>query len=161
MIRFIVSLTFVFSFFESFGQNYILPDGEYMDTTSNSNSECKVNNIYYYQVNGKYPESSSSLLLEALEFMNKKTTEYTGSGYITFRFAIDCEGKMANKVQVLQTNEYYKNYHFEKSLVNDLYSFVKTLDKWKTIKKKDNKTYSYVTFITFKIKNGKVINIIP
>jgi hypothetical protein len=63
--------------------------------------------------------------------------------------------------QVLQTDEKYSNYHFEKKLVNELFTFLKTLDKWKIAKSKEGYTYSYKAFVTFKIKNGKVINIIP
>ncbi|OFY93442.1 MAG: hypothetical protein A3K10_04440 [Bacteroidetes bacterium RIFCSPLOWO2_12_FULL_31_6] len=138
-----------------------MSDGEYMDTTSGNNEQCKEVNTYYYSVGGKYPESSSSLLKEAQIFLEKNSKTYSNNGYITFRFRINCDGKMMKKVQVLQTDENYKTNHFDKMFVNELFSFIKILDKWKIAKTKKDEPYSYITFITFKIKNGKVINIIP
>jgi hypothetical protein len=153
----------IFSFLagQAFGQNFVLPDGEYMDTVSNQNEKCKNYNVYFYQVGGKYPESSFSLLNELQIFLQQINEIYSGSGYITFRFTVDCEGKIMQKIQVMQTDEKYTKYHFDKALVNELFAFLKTLDKWKTAKTKDGETFSYKAFITFKIKNGKVINIIP
>jgi len=39
--------------------------------------------------------------------------------------------------------------------------FLKTLDKWRTATTKDGEAYLYKAFLTFKIRNGKVTNIIP
>jgi hypothetical protein len=143
------------------GQNIILPDGEYMDTTSVKDTGCLDRNIYYYQVGGKYPESSSSLLKKAVVHLKNKNEVYSGSGYITFRFRIDCEGKIMKNAQVLQTDEKYVGSHFEKKLVNELWDFTRQLNKWKIAKSPKGSTYSYTTFITFKIKDGKINNIIP
>jgi len=146
---------------QSFAQNFVLPDGEYMDTTFTQNKKCSGAYAYFYSVGGKYPENSASLLKKAQTFLQQKNEIYTNSGYITFRFMIDCEGRRAPATQVLQTDEKYASFHFAKNLVDELYGFFKTLDKWVTGKSKDGDTYSYKAFLTFKIKNGKVINIIP
>lgn len=156
-----ICLFFILLSSKILAQNYFLPDGEYMDTISNNSATCPEHNIYYYSVGGKYPESSSTLLKKVQSFLNEKNGKYNGSGYITFRFTVDCEGKPMKKVQVLQTDNEYKKTHFEKALVNELYDFFHTLNKWKDIKTKDGKGYAYIAFITFKIKDGKVINIIP
>jgi hypothetical protein len=133
-----------------------------MDTASVNDPGCKgYSNVYYYQVSGKYPESSASLLKEAQTFIGKLNKKYIGSGYITFRFVINCQGKMRKRVQVLQTDDNYKDFHFDKAFVNDLFSFVQTLDKWRIAGAKESTPYFYTTFITFKIKDGKIINIIP
>ena len=146
---------------QTFAQNFVLPDGEYMDTTSAQNEKCPKIYNYFYSVGGKYPENSASLLKEVQIFLQQKNANYANSGYITFRFIIDCEGKRLPKTQVLHTDENYAAFHFEKKLVDELYSFLITLDKWVTAKSKDGNTYSYKAFLTFKTKNGKVINIIP
>lgn len=145
----------------AFGQNFILPDGEYMDTAANNNSACKDYNIYFYQVNGKYPRSSYTILKEAQSFLKTKNNSYEGNGYITFQFTIDCEGKKMNKTRALQTDEKYIAYHFDKGFVEELYAFLNTMDQWKIFKNKTGQTFPYKAFITFKIKNGKVVNIIP
>jgi len=161
----------VFYLTPSRGQNFITKEGEYMDTSTAINAACGVNAaryvfgdtgpIYYYSAGCKYPKSSTSLLKEAKAFMAKKNNSYSGSGYITFRFIIDCEGHMLKKVRVFQTDESYTNTHFEKMLVNELFDYVKTLDKWKKAGAKTGPAFNYMAFITFKIRNGKVINIIP
>lgn len=113
-----------------FAQNFVLPQGEYMDTTSVFHSDCAPPYaIYYYQVQAKYPVSSPALLTEARAFLKQNSNSIESSGYITFRFFIDCKGSMS-RVQVLQTDENYKTTHFPKEYVNSLYLFVKTLDKW-------------------------------
>lgn len=146
---------------QSLAQNIILPDGEYMDTTSVQNEKCPKQFAYFYSVGGKYPENSTSLLKKVQAYLQQKNETYTNSGYITFRFMVDCEGKRVPQTEVLQTDEKYAAFHFEKKLVDELFSFLKTLDKWVTYKSKEGNTYSYKAFLTFKIKNGKVINIIP
>jgi len=132
-----------------------------MDTTFAQNEKCLKQYAYFYSVGGKYPENSTSLLKKVQTFLQQQNKNYVNSGYITFRFMIDCEGRRIPATQVLQTDEKYAAFHFEKKLVDELYSFLKTLDKWVTAKSKEGNTYSYKAFLTFKIKNGKVINIIP
>ena len=160
-MKIIIPFIFLFLTYQAGGQNIILPDSEYMDTTSNVDTKCKDYNAYYYQVGGKYPESSSSILKEVRTFMQEKSTEYYGSGYITFRFTVDCEGKVMKKVQVLQTDEKYRPNHFNRDLVNELFLFFKTMQKWKIARTKQGDSFNYFAFIAFKINNGKVINIIP
>ncbi len=145
----------------AFGQKFVLPDGEYMDTATIDNSACKDYNIYFYQVHGKYPESSPTILKETQSFLRIQNKSYGGSGYITFQFMIDCEGKKMKKTRVLQTDEKYNNKQFDKNLVEKLYAFLNKMDKWEIFKNKTGQTFSYKAFITFKIKNGKVVNIIP
>ena len=139
----------------------MLPDGEYMDTTSVQNEKCPTQFAYFYSVGGKYPENSASLLKKVQAFLQQKNEMYANNGYITFRFMIDCEGKRVPQTEVLQTDEKYASFHFEKKLVDELFSFLQTLDKWVIARSTDGKSYSYKAFLTFKIKNGKVINIIP
>ena len=131
-----------------------------MDTTRTVYNNCKEDPIYYYAVKGKYPMNSESLLKELHHFLQTKNNSYTGNGYITFRCRIGCDGKKGGRVQVLQTDELYKTTHFKKEFVNELYAFFKTMDKWPIVKIKEENV-SYMTYITFKIKNGKVIAIIP
>lgn len=143
------------------GQQYILPDGEYMDITVNTDSSCKDENVYYYQVGGKYSKTSATLLAEVQSFLKLKTTVSQGSGYITFQFQIDCAGKRMKRTKLLQTTVDYKAYHFDNAFINELYEYFNTLNDWPIAKGRDGRTYSYKAFITFKIKDGKVINIIP
>jgi hypothetical protein len=163
MIFFKCLLQSVFLLFsiQSNGQIFFLPDGEYMDTTNTLNESCNSHFPYYYQVGCKYPRSSSTLLLEVQNFMNTINTSFSGSGYITFRCGIDCEGKKLSKVEIIQVDEYYKNYHFNKVLIHELFTYFKSLNKWKSARSLKGLPLNYMAFITFKIHDGKVVNIIP
>jgi len=115
----------------------------------------------YYQIGAKYPESSLSILKHAQAFTSNYNA-FSGSGYITFRFIVDCTGKILTRIQVLQTDENYKKYYFEKGFVNLLYAFLKKMDKWEIARINDREVpLAYHAFITFKIQNGKIVNIIP
>ena len=160
-VTLIISGIFLLLSSRSFAQNFVLPDGEYMDTVSTQNEKCPKIYGYLYSVGGKYPENSASLLKKVQTFLQEKNENYLNSGYITFRFMVDCEGKLLRKIHVLQTDEKYSPCHFNKNLVNELFTFLKTLNEWKIAKSKEGDTYLYKAFLTFKIKNGKVINIIP
>ena len=131
---------------ETFVQNFVLPVGEYMDTTSIQNEKCKNSIQYFYSVAGKYPQSSSTLLKDVQVFLQQKNKVYFNSGYITFRFIIDCEGKPTPKTQVLQTDEKYITTHFDKELVNELFAFLKTMDKWNIAASKEGAIFSYKSF---------------
>lgn len=132
-----------------------------MDTTRVFSAECAPPyQIFYYQVKAKYPVSSALLLNQSREFMKSKPM-YSGSGYVTFRFYIDCQGIMSH-VLVQQTDENYKSFHFEKEFVNDLYNYLKTMHDWKkNLEVQNLKNINYIAFISFKIKNGEIVNIIP
>jgi len=153
----------LFTFFSEtlFSQNIILPETEYMDTTSNRDTACKDYDIYFYQAGGKYPRSSSTVLQEVKNFLLKTNNSYINSGYITFRFLVGCDGFPMPKTEVLQTDEAYTKFHFDKGLVTELFSFFKTMGKWNIAKTKAGEPLAFKSFITFKIKDGKVVNIIP
>jgi hypothetical protein len=144
----------------SMAQHFVTKEGAFMDTTGSASPQANTL-LYYYSVGGKYPKSSATLLQEVTAFTKKQTVHYRHSGYITFRFVIDTTGHMFQKVQVLQTDQHYNSFQFEKELVNDLYMYVKTLNKWKIARQVAGKAYPYNAFITFKMKDGKVINVIP
>jgi hypothetical protein len=117
--------------------------------------------VYYYSVRSKYPESSETLKERASEYLMKAGQHFAGSGYITFRFFIDSAGKMLRRVEVLQTDEFYKGYSFTDELVWILFDFVNTLHDWKPAKTPKGYPPFYINLLTFKIHEGSIVNIIP
>jgi len=136
-------------------------DGEYLDQPVAGKTPCDTGFFYYYSIGGKYPRSSATLLKAVNDRLARQAVVYTGSGYITLRFVVGCEGKILPGVQAIQTDEQYHTHHFDKALVNELYGFVKTLDQWRIASFKDGQKGAYTAFLSFKIDHGKVINIIP
>ncbi|RZL02406.1 MAG: hypothetical protein EOO62_22415 [Hymenobacter sp.] len=141
-------------------QRLVLPSGEYMDTTSARQPPCPTYGVRYYSVQGKYPRSSSTLATEAQAFLRQQKQAYAGSGYVTFRFVIDCAGHRQPRVQVLQTDAQYHDYHFNSALVEALYAYFQTLTEWRVGRLQD-KAVNYIAYLTFKIKDGNVVAVVP
>jgi hypothetical protein len=138
-----------------------LRGGEYLDTTTTRNPACaKTPTLPYFAVDGKYPRSSATLVQEATAFLQRGGRRFSGSGYITFRFVIDCAGFRQPMTQVLQTDASYVATHFRPELVNELYAFLKTLKDWR-VATRSGQAVSYFTYLTFKITDGKVVAVIP
>jgi hypothetical protein len=156
-------LLLVFLFLTSYAQaqRYVLPEGEFMDTTFTQNPKCSGYYPYYYSTRTKYPKSSTTLLSEVKDFLKIKGSVYQGSGYVTFRFAVDCEGIVLGGIRVMQTDANYKVFHFDKEFVEELYAFFRTMTLWEIGKLDSGEPVNYIAYVTFKIKDGKVTHIIP
>ncbi|QNH61314.1 hypothetical protein [Hymenobacter sediminicola] len=144
-------------------QRFVLPDGEYMDTTVSRQAGCQLKpTARYYSVNGKYPRSSDTLREQAQAFLQRGGHTYTGSGYITFRFVVDCSGKRLPRTQVLQTDARYQQYRFQPELVEKLYAYLNTLNDWRIARSPNGQeTANYIAYIAFKINHGKVVAVCP
>ncbi|WP_208178362.1 hypothetical protein [Hymenobacter negativus] len=155
-------LLFILFYLPARSQNFSYEGGEYMDTTTTHNPACaKSPFVPYFSVGGKYPRSSETLAAEATAFLQRRNQRYSGSGYVTFRFVVDCAGYRLPKTQVLQTNANYQATHFRKELVNELYAYLQTLKDWRTVTTSNGMLANYFTYLTFKISNGKVVAVIP
>jgi hypothetical protein len=136
-------------------------DGEYIDTTGRPGLDCKEIGLYYYQVGAKYPRSSRQLLLMLTDSYGNDMVFGNQSGFITFQFVIDCEGRLVKHVKVLQADMNYLPTQFPYQAIKELYTFILSLADWKKIVLNDGKSYPYHSFFTFKIIDGKVKSIIP
>ncbi|WP_345121096.1 hypothetical protein [Hymenobacter antarcticus] len=138
-----------------------LHGGEYLDTTTTRNPACaKVMTLPYFAVDAKYPRSSATLVREATAFLQRGNRKFSGSGYLTFRFVVDCAGFRQPMTQVLQTDANYAASHFRPELVSELYAFLKTMKDWR-VATYSGHAVSYFTYLTFKITDGKVVAVIP
>lgn len=138
-----------------------LPDGTYIDTTGKMDTTCTDLGIYYFQVGAKHPMSSDTLLKKLNATLGPETGLGKQSGWITFQFMIDCEGKLVKRVRLVQTDANYKAAAFPMNGIYKLYQFVLGLDGWKHATLPSNITHPYHTFLSFKINHGKVERIIP
>ena len=143
------------------GQYLTFHEGEYLDTTTTRNPACaKTMTLPYFAVDGKYPRSSATLVREAAVFLQRGNHKFSGNGYLTFRFMVDCAGFRQPMTQVLQTDVSYVAIHFRPELVSELYAFLKTLKEWR-VATYSGHAVSYFTYLTFKITDGKVVAVIP
>jgi hypothetical protein len=81
------------------------------------------------------------------------------SGYITIRFIVNCEGK-TGWFRVEGVNDQYEIRKFNPEIVSKLLSITKSLAGWK-LGVYDKRAYDYYQYLTFKIKDGQLIQIMP
>lgn len=143
------------------GQRVVLPSGEYMDTTLRVNPKCPDAYPYYYSVQMKYPRSSATLLAEARAFVRARGGRPAGSGYVTFRFVVDCEGRPLPRTQVLQTDAAYRPAHFAPELVEALYAYVCTLREWPVAAPRGGQPVNYIMVFSFKFTDGQIVAVLP
>ncbi|SEK44923.1 hypothetical protein SAMN04487910_0554 [Aquimarina amphilecti] len=82
------------------------------------------------------------------------------SGYLTFRFVINCKGK-AGKFTTDQTADFeYNKKEFPEETIMHLYDIISNVKQWKpcVIRNTERDSYFYITFI---LKNGKIQDILP
>ena len=145
----------------AWGQQLLTVGGEeFIDTTSARPAGCPpLGRVRYYQVGGKYPRSSATLVAGARAFLQQQGPAAAGSGYVTFRFYVDCRGRRLPRTQVLQTTPTYQPCHFGPALVAALYGYLQTLTEWPIAK--GPQPTNYVSYLTFKLQNGNVVAVVP
>ena len=159
-MKYAILFVLVLARFSGWGQRITLAGQQYMDTASTSNGACaKAPMAHYYSVDGKYPRSSDTLLREAQAFLKQQKQVYAGTGYVTFRFIVDCAGHRLPRTQVLQTDAAYQQTAFQPALLEALYAFLQTLTEWKVAK--GPVPANYIAYLTFKMKDGQVVAIVP
>ena len=131
-----------------------------IDTGRHLSPGCDTLPVYaYFQVKGKYPESSASLAKRADVMLAGHKTYTDANGYITFQVLIDCRGKMA-AVKLLQTDARYEACFFPAGLVEALYAFLLSLNAWKPAMAA-GRPVNYKAYLSFKLEAGHVVQVSP
>ena len=111
----------------------------------------------YYSFNVKYPLSSEKLTEEVNQVLAYRPKQI--NGFVTIRFAVNCKGKTGN-YEIYQIDNNYQQSSFEEKYIEQLLTFVKTLENWK-IGTYESRKFDYYAYFTFKIEHGKVTEIVP
>jgi hypothetical protein len=82
-----------------------------------------------------------------------------GTGYITIRFLVNCEGK-TGLFRVQEMNLNYLPAKFDESIKSQLLEITKSLDGW-LVGEYDGKNFDYYQYLTFKLDNYKLLEILP
>lgn len=137
-------------------------NGEWVDSVLVLGKDCApVLPVYYYDLEIKYPVSSARLLDRVIAQIADHENESIESGYITFQFFVNCEGK-TSRFRLFQTDMNYKPYRFHTDLVNALFEFTKGLDRWPhEIEAHGISRLNYFAYVSYKIKNGMPVAVIP
>jgi len=113
---------------------------------------------YYNDSKGFQFKGEKIELERKLETLNLKSNP-ASNGFITIRFLVNCEGK-TGMFRVQQMNEHYEESAFDKNLNEQLLDFTKKLNGWMAKEYRGLKL-DYYQYLTFKIENGKVSEILP
>jgi hypothetical protein len=135
----------------------VLGAGEYpIDST-----ECKLCDsvhkiVQYYQARIKYPLSSEAIT----DLANKKIALPPGTtGYVTIRFIVNCKGEK-NCFHIYQTDKESKTTNFGDDITGQFLEFVKDMPQWSVVYLREQ-AVDYYAYLTFKLNNGKIENVIP
>lgn len=113
---------------------------------------------YYNFGDGFDYDGEKMTIIEELEKLNLKDSD-SKSGYITIRFIVNCEGK-SGWFRLAEMDSNYQVIKFDSKFSASLLDFTKNLKGWKTKVAKE-KNVDYYQYLTFKIKDGKVSEILP
>lgn len=135
---------------------------QWLDSTLVIGRDCApIFPIFYYELGVKYPRSSEALLKEVTTVIEAEKIQARGTGYVTFHFFVNCEGK-TSRFSVLQTSEDYRPAHFSPDLIKILYDYTRKLDQWPArIEAEGISMLNYFAYVSYKFKDGKPVAIIP
>lgn len=116
---------------------------------------------YYYNNQGSQYKGGNQKIKKLVSDKIKKSNKKTDTGYIRIRFIVNCEGNIGN-FSILEVDENYKVTDFSDDLVLDLFFTVAKLKDWSLGRLTENGDYyDNYKYITFKIRNGEVLAVLP
>jgi len=120
--------------------------------------EEKIFPYYYGTDKASYQHGKDSLRTYfKSQYYNKGYTD--GSGYVTIRFIINCEGK-TGRYEVLENGLDFKEKKFNKYIPEHLLDLTLRLKDWNP-QKYYGSAYDSFFYLTFKIDNGEIMEILP
>ncbi len=80
-------------------------------------------------------------------------------GYVTIRFAVNCKAQ-TGRFRIEQLDFNYNSITYEDEVIDALLSKVKSLNNWIPAEY-NGKVYDYYKYLTFKIVDHKIVDILP
>lgn len=90
---------------------------------------------------------------------NYKNESYTDSGYLNFRFLINCEGN-AGWFEIIEMNLDLEETPLDKNMVKQLLKLTSDSRNWAVFSYK-NQPRNYYMYISYRIENGEIVEILP
>ncbi|MFZ4931378.1 hypothetical protein [Chryseobacterium sp. Mn2064] len=112
----------------------------------------------YYNGKGLDYKGEKIAIIEKLEKENIYSKKEI-NGFVTVRFLVNCEGK-TGLFRLKSMNSDLKEEILDDELQNKLLNFTKSLDGWTSKEIKGFKV-DYYQYLTYKIENGKVSEVLP
>ncbi|WP_036151298.1 hypothetical protein [Maribacter forsetii] len=128
-----------------------------------------LNNTYSLCNNGKIYRTYNGAGLDAykntkrqfrINLANKYSGDsFTESGYINFRFLVNCDGN-PGWFEIVQMNLDLEEKELNSEMVDSLLTFTAMPENWNTLEFREDPG-NYYMYISYRIENGKVVEIIP
>ena len=100
--------------------------------------------------------SIQKLLDERLDRQKLKSE----SGYLTYRFVINCQGE-AGRFITEETDLDFNAKEFDRETVEHLYTIIRQLEKYRPTKLKYKEVSDAYFYLTFKLRDGEIIDLLP
>ncbi|MCF6404875.1 hypothetical protein L3C95_18390 [Chitinophaga filiformis] len=113
----------------------------------------------YYNTASYYKDHKKEIVKYLLDNFSTQNDFQDQNGFLTIRFIINCNGN-TGRFRLLEMDSNYQPIHFKEALSQHLLKLVKQLSGWQPAVYKD-KVYDSYQYITFHIRNGKIISISP
>ena len=122
---------------------------------------CDENHVYQYFNDSKGFQYEGEKLAIEEEFQKKYNVENIKkeNGWVRIRFVVNCNGE-SDRFRILTANYDYKPIEIDKNITSQLLSITKSLNGW-IPKAINGKKIDYYQYLTFKIKDGKIDEILP
>ena len=122
---------------------------------------CYEPEIFQYYNFGKGLQYEGEKIKIVQHFQNNYKSKEFGSvqGFITIRFIVNCEGK-TGRFRIQEMDNHYNAAVFPKALTDQLLELTKMLEGWTPAAYEGTKM-DYYQYLTFKIENGDIKEIMP
>lgn len=122
---------------------------------------CDGGDIYQYFNNSGGMEYEGEKLAIEEEFSKKYHSENVKNenGWVRIRFVVNCKGE-TDRFRILVSDFNYQPIEMDSKITTQLLQITKDLKGWKT-KTYQKHTVDYYQYLIFKIKDGKIAEILP
>lgn len=115
---------------------------------------------YFNFSNGFRYKGEKRALIDLFQSQYKPVKKKKQNGYIRIRFVVNCEGQ-SGQFRVLESDMNFEPYKFHSKVVNQLLDITKSLDGWFVVSDESNNAQDYYQYLIFKIKDGKIEDLMP
>ena len=136
-------------------------DSEFNEKLDDPNFQaCNPDSIFQYYNFGKGLQYKGEKIKIEEHFSQLKTAKpNTQSGFITIRFIVNCKGK-TGRYRVQEMDSLYAEKKFSEEFTAGYLRLTKQLNGWE-VGQLEGKAYDYYQYLTFKIENGQLKEIMP
>lgn len=113
----------------------------------------------YYNISQEFDYKGEKIAIEERLKKENISSEKKINGYITVRFLVNCEGK-TGLFRLKHLNSDLKDILLDEEMENKLLKFTKSLNGW-VPKKIEGLKVDYYQYLTYKIEDGKVSEVLP